>query len=135
MRFVKGSTHVPPQLIWPPGHETWQLPPLQTLPDAHAAPALPPPSPQPAVAPQFVRLVVGSMHVPPQLMRPAWHESAHAPPLQTCPAVHDVPVVPPPTPQAPVAPQCVRSVVGSMHVPQLMSPGWHETAHAPPLQT
>jgi hypothetical protein len=88
------------------------------------------------VAPQFVRLVVGSMHVPPQLMRPAWHESAHEPPLQTCPAVHDVPPDPPPTPQAPDAPQCVRSVVGLMQLPpQLMSPGWQETAQPPPLHT
>jgi hypothetical protein len=136
VRFVEGSTHVPLQLIWPPGQETWQLPPLQTLPAAHVAPGLPPPGPHPVVAPQFVRLVVGSMHVPPQLMRPAWQESAHAPPLQTCPAVHDVPPDPPPTPHAPAAPQCVRSVVGSMHVPpQLMSPGWQETAQPPPLQT
>jgi hypothetical protein len=39
--------------------------------------------PQPAVAPQFARLVCGSTHVPLQSIRPAWQESAHAPPLHT----------------------------------------------------
>jgi hypothetical protein len=67
--LVLESTQVPPQLIWLPGHEIWQLPLAQTFPAMHAVPALPvPPTPQPVVAPQLDRLVMGSTHVPLQLI-------------------------------------------------------------------
>jgi hypothetical protein len=52
--LVDGSTHVPLQLISLPGQDTEHIPPLQTWPERHCAPALPAsPSPQPAVAPQW----------------------------------------------------------------------------------
>jgi hypothetical protein len=68
-----GSTQLPPQLISVPGHETWQVPVLQTWPARQGIPALPPasPVPQPDVAPQNVRSVWGFTHVPPQLTSPA----------------------------------------------------------------
>jgi hypothetical protein len=51
-RLVSGSVHTPPQLICPPGQETWQVPLAHTLPGAHATPAEPPPAPHAPVAPQ-----------------------------------------------------------------------------------
>jgi hypothetical protein len=68
-RSVCGLIQVPPQLICEPGQDTPHVPPLQTLPAGQTAPPLPTsPVPQPAVAPQFNRLVLGSMHVPLQLI-------------------------------------------------------------------
>jgi hypothetical protein len=68
-RLVSASTQVPPQLIWLPGHETAHVPLAQTFPAMHAVPALPvPPTPQPLVAPQLDRLVMGSTQLPPQLI-------------------------------------------------------------------
>jgi len=69
-RSVIGSTHVPPQLICEPGHDTPQLPLLQTVPPVQCAPALLEPTTHPAVAPQKLGLVRGSMQVPLQLTRP-----------------------------------------------------------------
>ena len=45
-----------------------QLPEVHTVPAPHAVPALPPATPQPAVAPQLVGLVAESMQTPPQLI-------------------------------------------------------------------
>jgi hypothetical protein len=45
------------------------------------------------------------MHTPLQLMRPAWQESEHEPPLQTWPFVQLAPALPPPFPHWPFAPQ------------------------------
>jgi len=66
--LVSRSMHTPPQLICEPGQETWQLPPLHTLPFVHAVPAVPPATSHAPLAPQLERLVWGSMHVPPQLI-------------------------------------------------------------------
>jgi hypothetical protein len=91
-----GSTHVPPQSISFAGHDTWQTPFAQTLPFAQATPALPPasPVPQPEVAPQYWRLEVGSMQIPPHSTRLAWQESWQVPFEQTLPALHGVPHAP-----------------------------------------
>jgi hypothetical protein len=93
-------------LIKPTEQDVWQVPPLQTWPTTQAVPAEPPSAPQPAVAPQFVRLVCGSMHLPPQLIEPTEHESWQVPALQTWPTAQAVPAEPPSTPQPAVAPQC-----------------------------
>jgi hypothetical protein len=60
--------HAPPQLISLPGQlRVHPVPLLHTSPLIwQLVPALPPLLPQPAVAPQCVPLVVGSMHSPPQ---------------------------------------------------------------------
>jgi hypothetical protein len=135
-RLVWGSTHVPPQLTRPVWHESEQLPVLQTLPPLHTAPALPPAAPHPVVAPQWTRFNCGSTHVPLQSIRPAWHERAQLPPLQTRPAAQTAPALPPPKPHPAVAPQELRLVCGSTHVPlQFTRPDWQESAQLPPLQT
>ena len=62
------------------------------------------------------------VHVPPQLVSPAWHDRAHAPPEQALPAGQTVPH----------APQLLPSVWRSTQVPpQLVSPAWHESPHTP----
>ena len=102
---------MPLQLICVPGHDTLQLPLPQTFPPLHVVPALPAPlpvgiGPQPGVAPQYVGLVFGSMHVPPQSISVPGQETWHVPFAQTFPLLHAVPALPdPPTPQAPLAPQ------------------------------
>ena len=101
----RGSMQVPPQFTWLPGHDTWHEPALHTLPLVHADPALPPPIPHAAVAPQFDRLVSGSTQVPPQLISFPGHESWQMPFPQTLPFAHGVPALPPPFPHAPAAPQ------------------------------
>jgi hypothetical protein len=73
--LVSGSTQIPPQFTWLPGHDISHDPALQTLPLLHAVPAPPPPLPQRPDAPQFDRLVSGSMHVPPQLTSLPGHET------------------------------------------------------------
>jgi hypothetical protein len=137
VRSVAGSTQVPPQLTCEPGHETEQVPLLQTLPLAQTVPAVPLPLPQPAVAPQWVRSVAGSTQVPPQLTCEPGHDTEHEPLLQTLPLGQVVPAVPtPPTPQPVVAPQWVRSVAGSTQAPlQLTCEPGHETEQVPALQT
>jgi hypothetical protein len=139
-RLVCGLTQAPPQLIWPPGQDTWHVPPLQTLPVVHAVPALPPalPTPHPAVAPQLARLVCGSTQTPPQLTWLPGHDTWQTPLPQTLPAPQAVPALPPPSvePQPAVAPQYVRSLLGSTQTPpQLTWPLAHETWHAPLLHT
>jgi hypothetical protein len=50
---VVGSTQTPLQLTCEPGHDTEQVPALQTWPLAQLIPVMPlPPLPQPSVAPQ-----------------------------------------------------------------------------------
>ncbi len=71
--LVSGSMHVPPQLIWLPGHDTEHAPFAQTFPLEHAVPDEPPSAPHPALAPQLVRLVNGSMQLPPQSIDPGVH--------------------------------------------------------------
>jgi len=136
VRLVRGSTHVPPQLICRPGQETPQLPFAQTLPAAHEEPALPPPTPHAPVAPQFERLVNGSMQTPPQLICKPGHDTEHVPLPQTMPTAHALPALPPATPQPAVAPQYARLVLGSTQVPphSIWLPG-QETLHVPSLQT
>jgi hypothetical protein len=138
--LVFGSMHVPPQSTSVPGHVSVQPPaPSQTRPEAaQFRPALPAsPAPQPAVAPQYWLLCVGSMHVPLQSISLPGHETEHWPLAQTSPDGHCVPALPAsPAPQPAVAPQWCWSEVGSMHLPpQLISPLGHETEQAPPLQT
>jgi hypothetical protein len=95
VRLEVESMQVPPQLMSPDWQLRAHVPALHTWPVRHALPAEPaPPVPHPAVAPQYIREVVGSTHVPLQLMSPAWQLSAHKPLLQTCPLLHIAPVVP-----------------------------------------
>jgi hypothetical protein len=134
--LVVGSTQVPLQLISVPGHETWHELAVQTLPLAHAVPALPPPMPQSPEAPQCVRLVVGSMQIPPQLISVPGHDTWHEPLAQTVPAPQMAPTVPPPLPQSPEAPQLERLVDGSTQVPpQLIWLPGHDTWQEPLLHT
>jgi hypothetical protein len=115
---------VPLQLTCPAWHDTWQVLLLHTCPDVHAVPAVAPlHAPD---APQWALLVVGSMHVPLQLICEAGHETWHVPLLQTCPEEHAAPAFAPL--HVPDAPQYVRLDVGSIQVPlQLICPAWHET--------
>ena len=118
-RLFTGSTHAPPQLTSPCWHDKEHTPLEQTRPAEHTVPELGPvQSPE---APQKRRLLLGSMHVEPQLMSPFWHESWQTPFEHTCPAPQTVPA--PASAQAPVAPQYCRLLAGSTHAPpQLMSP-------------
>src|SRR5690606_7492889 len=76
------------------------------------------------------------MHSPPQLTNPGGQTSAHVPLLQTRPAPHASPALPPSTPQPSVAPQWFELVFGSMQVPlQLTKLLGQESEHSPPLQT
>ena len=84
-----GSMQVPLQLMRPVWQVSPQVPPEQMSPDGHAVPALAPL--QSSLAPQCVLLVVGSMQVPPQLMRPVWQVSPQVPAEQTLPDGHAVP--------------------------------------------
>jgi hypothetical protein len=124
--------HVPPQLTRPLWHDSEHTPPSQTSPAAQAVPELAPA--QSSLAPQYCSLLSGSMHVPPQLMRPLWHVKEHTPPLHTSPLAQIVPSLP--VLQSPLAPQYWLFVIGLMHVPsQLMRPLWHVSEHTPPSQT
>ena len=112
------------------------MPFAQTLPAAHVVPALPPPTPHAPTAPQFERLVAGSMHTPPQLICEPGHETAHVPLPQTVPTAHGVPALPPATPHPALAPQFERLVSGSTHVlPQSIWVPGQETLQTPLLHT
>ena len=91
VRSVSGSTQVPPQERRPAWQDSSQVPaPLQMKPAAQVVPSSAPV--QVPAAPQKVRSVSGSMQVPPQASRPAWHDSSQVPaPLQTEPAAQVVP--------------------------------------------
>ena len=80
-------------------------------------PALPPVTPQPAVAPQYVLLVSGLMHAVPQMIWPTGQ--AHVPAWHVRPVivVQFWPALPPVTPQPAVAPQYVLLVSGLMQLP------------------
>jgi hypothetical protein len=79
------------------------------------------------VAPQYVRLVLGSMHSPPQFTRFAPQVVWHEPLEQTVPPVHALPPV-----QPGCTPQCVLLLVGSMHTPlQSTSPAGQLIVHCP----
>jgi hypothetical protein len=69
-RLVFGSMHIPPHSTRPDWQDSWHVPPLHTWPPTQAVPGVPPSTPQPLVAPQFARLVFGSMHIPPHSTRP-----------------------------------------------------------------
>ena len=100
------STQVPLQLDSPAWQLSPQVPPEQTLPARHLTPGDPTPlAPQPVVAPQLVRSVPGSMHLPPQLTSPLWQVSPQVPPEQTFPAAHVVPAVPEAASHVALAPQ------------------------------
>jgi hypothetical protein len=60
----------------------------------HAAPEVPASESHAAVAPQFVMLVLGSMHFDPQRRRSPSHVVLHAPLTQACPAPHVFPHAP-----------------------------------------
>jgi hypothetical protein len=124
---------VPPQLICVPGHETVHTPLAHTLPAAQAVPALPlPPAPHAPVAPHCVRLVCGSMQVPPQLICVPGQDTLHTPLAHTLPSAQAVPALPPLAPQPGVAPQKARLLLGSTQVPPHSTRlAWHETAHVP----
>jgi hypothetical protein len=137
LRLLRGSTHVPLQFTRPVWHVSAQLPALQTSPGAHAAPTVPTPKlPQPIVAPQKLRFVRGSTHVPLHSTSPCWQETEHEPALQTSPLAQITPAVPPELPHPEVAPQKLRLVSGLTQVPlQFTRPAWHVTAHVPALHT
>ena len=50
--LVLGSMQMPPQLICVPGHDTWHVPLLHTLPLVHAMPAVPAAALHAPLAPQ-----------------------------------------------------------------------------------
>jgi hypothetical protein len=118
-------THVPPQLISLPGHETEQLPLLHTSPAGHCVPGLPAsPSPQAPVAPQYWSSLDGSMHKPLQLTSVPGHETEHLPPLHALPVGHAVPH----------PPQWLGSFCSSTHsgVPPPSPPGPGHIERPPP---
>jgi hypothetical protein len=67
--FELGSMQFPLQSIWGAWQVSWQEPPEHTSPAAQVVPAVPASAtPQPAVAPQYVLFVLGSMQDPLQLI-------------------------------------------------------------------
>ena len=89
---------------------------------------------QSPLAPQYCRLVCGSVHAPPQVTCPAAHDTAHTPLVHTCPDGHIEPAFAPA--QSPEAPQNCRLLSGSTHTPpQFNCPARHVTLHIPPLHT
>jgi hypothetical protein len=68
--FVCGSMQLPLQFNWVPGQETEQTPARHTSPAAHDVPTLVLVPLQPPRAPQWARLVLGSVQTPAQLSRP-----------------------------------------------------------------
>jgi hypothetical protein len=129
-RSVDGSTHLPPQASWPAGHDSWQTPATQTCPPAQIVPAVAPLHPAPA--PQKLRSVSGSTHLPPHASWPAGHPAPLQLPLaQVWPAPHTAP-------PAHVAdtPQWFGSTIGSTHAPPHVARfGAQESAQLPPEQT
>lgn len=112
------STQLPPQLVSVAEQELAHAPELHTRPLVHASPAAPASAPQPAVAPQWRGSVAGSTHVPSQLTWLPGQDTAHTPPLQTSPLMHESPALPAPSiPQPAVAPQCCVLVRGSTQRP------------------
>ena len=112
-----GSTQAPPQAMSGGAQLATHVIPLHIWPAAQAVPGLPASAPHPAVAPQWVTLVVGSMHVPAQLISFPGHDTWQLPALHTFPLLHTVPATPPLAPHPAVAPQWLGLVLGSMHAP------------------
>src|SRR5512137_2116619 len=108
-----------------------QVPLWQVWPAAQAVPACVPE--QSPLAPQWVALVRGSTHEPPQAICPETGQ-AQAPPWQVSPAAQAVPACVPE--QVPLAPQWVASVCGSTQaLPQASRPAWQGRVQAPLVQT
>ncbi|HEX7481435.1 MAG TPA: hypothetical protein VF331_26770 [Polyangiales bacterium] len=75
-------------------------------------------------------LLVGSMHVLLQLMRPFSQDSRQLPLEQICPAPHTAPTFA--ARQSPLAPQKELLLRGSRQVPlQLIRPAWQLRSHVP----
>jgi hypothetical protein len=112
-------------------------PPTHAWLAVQVAPAPPPPFPHAPVAPQYVGLLLGSMHVPapaPHFKRPP--PQTQEPEVHTCPIAEQLmPCELPGDPSHnPAAPQCVASVDGATQLPpQLIWPEGQETAQAPLL--
>jgi hypothetical protein len=125
---VNGLMHLPWQSTYPVWQESVHAPFAHTLPGMHVTPVSP--LLQFAEAPQNVKSVSGSMHLPWQLMSPAWHVSWHWPPAQTSPLGHWLPAL---TPwQLPVAPQyCVLDVGSVQAPPHTICPVMHELPQVP----
>jgi hypothetical protein len=118
---------------------TAQVPLAQTVPAVQTLPAVPASAtPQPAVAPQKLGLVVGSTHVacPLTVQRTRFFAQVawQVPTEQISPPPQVVPAVPAsPTPHPGVAPQKVLLLVGSTQAPlQATCPGGQLMAHTPP---
>jgi hypothetical protein len=139
--LLVGSMQVLPHLIVPDWHDTAHAPEVHTLPAAQVVPAVPGAGltlSQSPEAPQKVRLVAGSMQVPPQLICVPAHVTAQVELTQILPLVAQfVPSVPGAAlrlSQSPEAPQNVRLLVGSTHAPPHATcpPGQPQV---PPLHT
>ena len=129
---------MPLQLTCVPAQVLEQLPALHTCPLPHADPAEPMPfCPQPRVAPQCCRSLVGSTQAPLQLIWAPGQETEQVPATHTAPFWQVVPADPAsPTPQPAVAPQCDGSVVGSTQLRwQFTRFEGQVTTHAPPEHT
>jgi hypothetical protein len=119
--FVCGSMHALLQSTSPLGHT--HAPPAQVVPPMQTKPGVPPPWPHPSVAPQYVLLLTGLMHVPLHSTRPLWHDSVQAPLEQRYPAPQTVPGLPASAPHPWVAPQFVLLVCGLTHWPPQSTSG------------
>lgn len=118
----------------------WQLtahaPDAHTCPAAHITPALPPLSPQPAVAPQLARLELGSTQMPPHSIKPGWQLTKQLPFEQMRPVPQVEPAVLSAALQLPLAPQCALLLAGSTQRPSHATVPWlHVIAHAPAVHT
>jgi hypothetical protein len=108
---------------------TTQTPAAQALPAPQAVPTVPPV--QLPEAPQWVRLVLGSMQLPPQLTSPLPQVALQVPPEQALPAVQTLPQ----------APQLALSVVSLAQYGappsgvQSVSFDWQLVVHVPPEHT
>jgi hypothetical protein len=124
--------HWPEQVVSPAWQEIAQAPALQIWPALQGEPPLAPA--QSPEAPQKSRSAIGSTHFPPQNTCPARQLGTQAPAAQTSPDAQATPPSAPP--QVPEAPQCARSVSGSVHWPlQSTSPAWQLSPHCPPEQS
>jgi hypothetical protein len=100
-----GSMQLPPHTISLPGQETVQALDTHASPEAQTVPAEPLPLPQPALAPQYCALEVGSMQVPPQTISLPGQETVQALDTHASPEAQTVPAEPLPLPQPALAPQ------------------------------
>lgn len=120
--------HLPPQSMSPCWHVNVHCPePSQISPATQAVPGF---WSQGSEAPQKLKSTSGSMHLPPQSMRPCWQVNMHCPdPSQISPGPQAVPGF---WSQGADAPQWVPLVFGSTQAPpHTMRPGWHTRVQAP----